>query len=115
MLRAKSILGFFKSSNVLLLLVGVLAICALLLLFGRLERQDDEANQKIGSVEKQAEINETVLTRTLEGNDAKTAIDTEAAAGRGAGLYAECLRSNTGSIDNCQRFLPEQSDNSDQR
>lgn len=60
-----------------------------------------------GAAVEQTKGLEKVLQRTEEGNAVRGVIEDQAARGGGSELYDQCMRSNRGAAEICQRFLPE--------
>lgn len=91
--------------------VLVLGAFALLVLVAYLyvtkeEEADDARNQAIGAtVERERALEETV-TRVEKANETRNEIESDIRAGGSDRLYRQCLSSNRGAPENCQRFLP---------
>lgn len=88
-------------------LIAIGAVIAVVWAWNRAERADDAANQNIGRQTERNENLEEILERTEEGNEERSSVEAEAAVGRGHRLYNQCLLSNRGAPENCERFLPQ--------
>jgi hypothetical protein len=110
-------MGFFTAASFLgaprwmWMIIGVLVAGALAFVaYTRLiDKQDDIAkdNQEVGAaVQREEDLQETI-ERVETGNETRNEVAAEAAAGRGPLLYRQCLSSNRGAPENCERFLPD--------
>jgi hypothetical protein len=87
----------------------LIAVLLAIYLIADAEREDDRRNQDIGRTEERLEGTTEVLQRTEQGNEVRQEVEREAERGVGSALYQQCLLSNRGAPENCQRFLPQRS------
>jgi len=107
-LTATSLLGvprwiWLAAGVFALAIIGVVAYTQLL------DKQDNiaKSNQEIGrTIQREQDLSKT-LERVEKGNEVRSGVEAEAAVGRGSVLYRQCLSSNRGTPENCERFLPE--------
>jgi len=103
-LTAKAFLGVPRWG---LVLAGLIAVLLAIYLIADAEREDDRRNQDIGRAAEKIESTTEVLERTEQGNGVREDVEREAERGSGGALYEQCLLSNRGAAEVCERFLPQ--------
>ena len=101
-------LKFLGLPRYLWLVLAAAAVIGLWLWVGAAENADDKQNREIGAVVERAETTTEVLERTEQGNEARTDIEIDLARGATSQrVYDQCVRSNRGAPEVCERFLPQ--------
>ena len=86
-------------------LLALVWLVAMTRFFGAVDKIE-QRGWEAGKTHIEVKVQDQVLQNVSTANDTRQSIDAQTAAGRGAELHAQCLRSAR-NPENCKRFLPD--------
>lgn len=102
---AKSFLGLPRW--IFVLLAFALLLAGLLVWISENEEADDQRNREVGRTEERTEALEETVERVEEANEVRDEVEADIRRGGSDVLYRQCMSSNRGAPENCERFLPQ--------